>query len=71
MPLPADEVDGILRQMEEGAEKPKLKSTFQKGDKVRAVVLSRVGNAGRTKVETLSTGADFLAVETALLKADA
>ena len=23
------------KQMEEGAEKPKLKSTFQKGDKVR------------------------------------
>ena len=27
----------ILRQMEEGAEKPKLKSTFQKGDKVRVI----------------------------------
>ena len=26
-----------LRQMEEGAEKPKLKSTFQKGDKVRVI----------------------------------
>ena len=35
--LPAEEVEGILRQMEEGAEKPKLKSTFQKGDKVRVI----------------------------------
>ena len=31
------EVETILRQMEEGAEKPKLKSTFQKGDKVRVI----------------------------------
>ena len=37
VPLPPEEVEGILRQMEEGAEKPKLKSTFQKGDKVRVV----------------------------------
>jgi transcriptional antiterminator NusG len=37
VPLPAEEVEGILRQMEEGAEKPKLKSTFQKGDKVRVI----------------------------------
>ena len=35
--LPLNEVEGILRQMEEGAEKPKLKSTFQKGDKVRVI----------------------------------
>ena len=35
--LPPDEVEGILRQMEEGAEKPKLKSIFQKGDKVRVI----------------------------------
>ena len=35
--LPPDEVETILRQMEEGAEKPKLKSTFQKGDKVRVI----------------------------------
>ena len=35
--LPAAEVETILRQMEEGAEKPKLKSTFQKGDKVRVI----------------------------------
>jgi transcriptional antiterminator NusG len=35
--LPAEEVESILRQMEEGAEKPKLKSTFQKGDKVRVI----------------------------------
>ena len=35
--LPLAEVEGILRQMEEGAEKPKLKSTFQKGDKVRVI----------------------------------
>jgi len=35
--LPPEEVEGILRQMEEGAEKPKLKSTFQKGDKVRVI----------------------------------
>ena len=37
VPLPPEEVEGILRQMEEGAEKPKLKSTFQKGDKVRVI----------------------------------
>ena len=35
--LPPEEVEGILKQMEEGAEKPKLKSTFQKGDKVRVI----------------------------------
>jgi transcription termination/antitermination protein NusG len=37
VPLPADEVESILRQMEEGAEKPKLRSTFQRGDKVRVI----------------------------------
>src|ERR1700752_5100534 len=37
VPLPLSEVESILRQMEEGAEKPKLKSTFQKGDKVRVI----------------------------------
>ena len=37
VPLPPEEVESILRQMEEGAEKPKLKSTFQKGDKVRVI----------------------------------
>ena len=36
-PLPQGEVDTILRQMELGAEKPKPKSVFQKGDKVRVV----------------------------------
>jgi transcription termination/antitermination protein NusG len=36
-PLPREEVDSILRQMELGAEKPKPKSVFQKGDKVRVV----------------------------------
>jgi transcriptional antiterminator NusG len=36
-PLPRDEVDTILRQMELGAEKPKPKSVFQKGDKVRVI----------------------------------
>ena len=36
-PLPDEEVDEILRQMEVGAEKPKPKSVFQKGDKVRVV----------------------------------
>src|SRR5436309_14756281 len=35
--LPLAEVVSILRQMEEGAEKPKLKSIFQKGDKVRVI----------------------------------
>jgi transcriptional antiterminator NusG len=35
--LPADQVDEILRQMEAGAEKPKPKSVFQKGDKVRVI----------------------------------
>ncbi len=33
--LPQEEVDEILRQMEEGAEKPKPKAVFSKGDKVR------------------------------------
>ena len=35
--LPHDQVDDILRQMEAGAEKPKPKSVFQRGDKVRVV----------------------------------
>ena len=35
VPLPAEEVEEILRQMEEGAEKPKPKAVFSKGDKVR------------------------------------
>ena len=35
VPLPAEEVEEILRQMEEGAEKPKPKAIFSKGDKVR------------------------------------
>ena len=35
VPLPPEEVEGILRQMEEGAEKPKPKDVFSKGDKVR------------------------------------
>jgi transcriptional antiterminator NusG len=37
VPLPRDEVEEILRQMEVGAEKPKPKSVFQRGDKVRVV----------------------------------
>ncbi|MBI1893891.1 MAG: transcription termination/antitermination factor NusG, partial [Candidatus Rokubacteria bacterium] len=36
-PLPQEEVDEILYQMEVGAEKPKPKSVFQKGDKVRVI----------------------------------
>ena len=36
-PLPREEVDSILHQMELGAEKPKPKSVFQKGDKVRVI----------------------------------
>src|SRR5262245_16143813 len=36
-PLPQEEVDEILRQMEVGAEKPKPKSIFQRGDKVRVI----------------------------------
>jgi transcriptional antiterminator NusG len=35
--LPQEQVDDILRQMEAGAEKPKPKSVFQKGDKVRVI----------------------------------
>jgi len=35
VPLAAEEVEEILRQMEEGAEKPKPKAIFSKGDKVR------------------------------------
>ncbi|MBI4607987.1 MAG: transcription termination/antitermination protein NusG [Candidatus Rokubacteria bacterium] len=37
VPLPQAEVEEILRQMEEGAEKPKPKSIFQRGDKVRVI----------------------------------
>jgi len=37
VPLPRDEVEEILRQMEVGAEKPKPKSVFQRGDKVRVI----------------------------------
>ena len=36
-PLPREEVETILRQMQLGAEKPKPKSVFQKGDKVRVI----------------------------------
>jgi transcriptional antiterminator NusG len=35
--LEPDQVDEILRQMEAGAEKPKPKSVFQRGDKVRVI----------------------------------
>lgn len=37
VPIPRDEVEEILRQMEAGAEKPKPKSVFQRGDKVRVI----------------------------------
>jgi len=37
VPLTADQVDEIMRQMEAGAEKPKPKSVFQRGDKVRVI----------------------------------
>jgi len=36
-PLPTEEMDEIIRQMEVGAEKPKPKSVFQRGDKVRVI----------------------------------
>ncbi len=36
-PLPLEDVEEILHQMEVGAEKPKPKSVFQKGDKVRVI----------------------------------
>ena len=35
--LEPDQVDEIVRQMEAGAEKPKPKSVFQRGDKVRVI----------------------------------
>jgi transcription termination/antitermination protein NusG len=35
--LPPEQVDDILHQMEAGADKPKPKSVFQKGDKVRVI----------------------------------
>lgn len=35
--IPSEEVDEILRQMEVGTERPKPKSTFVRGDKVRVV----------------------------------
>ena len=35
--LSPDQVDEIVRNMEAGAEKPKPKSVFQKGDKVRVI----------------------------------
>jgi transcriptional antiterminator NusG len=37
VPLTDDQVEEIRRQMEAGAEKPKPKSVFQRGDKVRVV----------------------------------
>jgi transcriptional antiterminator NusG len=37
VPLPQEEVEEILRQMEAGAEKPKPKSIFQRGDKIRVI----------------------------------
>ena len=35
--LPQDQVDDIQRQMVSGAEKPKPKSVFQQGDKIRVI----------------------------------
>src|SRR4026208_2446973 len=35
--LPNDQVEEIVRNMEAGAEKPKPKSVFQRGDKVRVI----------------------------------
>jgi transcriptional antiterminator NusG len=35
--LPTDQVDEIMKNMEAGAEKPKPKSVFQRGDKVRVI----------------------------------
>jgi transcriptional antiterminator NusG len=35
--LEPDQVDEIMRQMEAGAEKPRPKSVFQRGDKVRVI----------------------------------
>src|SRR3989475_13037151 len=37
VPLSQEQVDDIMRQMEAGAEKPKPKSVFQRGDKVRVI----------------------------------
>jgi transcriptional antiterminator NusG len=37
VPLPQDQVDDIQRQMVSGAEKPKPKSVFQQGDKIRVI----------------------------------
>jgi len=37
VPLSPDQVDEIMKQMEAGAEKPKPKSVFQRGDKVRVI----------------------------------
>jgi transcriptional antiterminator NusG len=37
VPLPGDQVEEIMRNMEAGAEKPKPKSVFQRGDKVRVI----------------------------------
>lgn len=37
VPLTPEQVDDIMRQMEAGAEKPKPKSVFQRGDKVRVI----------------------------------
>lgn len=36
-PIPDDEADRIIRQMEEGITKPKPKYTFEEGDEVRVV----------------------------------
>jgi len=35
--LAPDQVDEIMKNMEAGAEKPKPKSVFQRGDKVRVI----------------------------------
>ncbi|MFQ5829680.1 MAG: transcription termination/antitermination protein NusG [Candidatus Methylomirabilia bacterium] len=37
VPIQREEVEEILRQMEAGSEKPKPKSVFQRGDKVRVI----------------------------------
>ncbi len=56
VPLPQEEVDEILRQMQEGAEKPKPKSIFQRGDKIRVIEGPFVNFTGTIEALNLERG---------------
>ncbi len=54
--LSQEEVQEILRQMEVGAEKPKPKSIFQRGDKIRVIEGPFVNFTGTTEEVNIERG---------------